>query len=310
MIQRILRGIRHPYKAYNQLYALTVWKVRWKAKEILLWDYYYSALREPKVTGAVQMDSGILDEVAQQLRRSNFNLVDYQIDEAEYKLWVSEARYERFSHYFGGGIARYLGAKKLQHYLAAKLLELKKDDIYADIASGDSPAPQIYHDMFQCQVYRQDLSYPAGSHGNKIGGDAGNMPVSDGSFTKMALHCSFEMFEQDSDIRFIKEASRVLRHGGRLCVLPLFLFPKYAISIDPCVLPRGAMRFESDAILYCAKGSGYGPVRYYDVPHLLTRIENNFHDLKLTIYLLQNGSRIEPSCDTNFMALFEKVSNV
>ena len=110
--------------------------------------------------------------------------------------------------------------------------------------------------MYGCKVYRQDLEFPEGIHGNVIGGDASNMPLEDESATKMALHCSFEHFEKNSDIEFIIEANRVLCKGGKLCIVPLYLSNKYVVQTDPSILPFGGIPFENDAILYCAKGWG------------------------------------------------------
>jgi hypothetical protein len=122
----------------------------------------------------------------------------------------------------------------------------------------------------------------------------------------MALHCSFECFEQDSDIKFIIEAGRVLRKGGKLLIVPLYLSNKYIIVTDPAVLPRGGIPFESDAILYCVKGCGDRHARYYNVSKLITRIRNYLKNLKLTIYVIQNEKEIYPSSYTKFIALFEK----
>ena len=66
-------------------------------------------------------------------------------------------------------------------------------------------------------------------HDHKIGGDAASLPVPDGFATKMALHCSLEHFESDSDIRFFQEAHRVLSPGGKLVVVPLYLTERYFI---------------------------------------------------------------------------------
>ena len=75
---------------------------------------------------------------------------------------------------------------------------------------------------------------------NVIGGYvAANMPLEDGFATKMGLHCSFEHFEGDADMRFIGEASRVLETAVRLCIVPLHLFNTYAIQTDISVLPEG-----------------------------------------------------------------------
>lgn len=277
-----------------------------KVKEILLWNYNYAILRKPKVKSAVPHDQEIHNEIIGDLEKNGFTVIDFKIDVTDYKRYVNDAEYHKFPNYYGGGKASNFVEKSLEHYLAAKLLNLSREDIYIDIANANSPAPEIYHKLYGCKVYRQDLLFPEGVHGNVIGGDAGNMPIEDGFATKMALHCSFEHFEQDSDIRFIKEASRVLRKGGKLCIVPLYLFNRYAIQTDPLVLPKGGIPFDNDAILYCARGWGNRHGRFYDVPHLIDRVRNNLNGLKLTIYVVRNEKEVDPSCYVKFVALFEK----
>ena len=196
--------------------------------------------------------------------------------------------------------------KTLEHYLAAKILSLSKDDIYIDVATNNSPTPEIYQKLYDCQVYKQDKIFPEGIDGNVIGGDAGHIPVKDSFATKMALHDALQCFEEDADIRFIKEASRVLTKGGKLCVLPLYLFTDYAIQTDPATLPKGGINFEPDVTLYCVKGFGCRFNRIYNVPQLVTRILNNLDDLKLSLYVIQNEKEVASSCYIKFVALFEK----
>ena len=284
-------------KAYN--FAIR------KTKEGLLWNYYYAALREPKVKSAVPHDPRIQTEIIEKLKKDGFNVTNFEINVTGYRQYINDAKYHNFPSYYGGGRASNFTEKSLEHYLAAKLLNLSKDDVYIDIANAYSPTPEIYHKLYGCKVYRQDLVFPEGVHGNVIGGDAGNMPLKDRFATKMALHCSFEHFEQDSDIRFIKEASRVLR-GGKLCILPLYLFNRYAIQTDPSALPKGGIPFESDAVLYCAKGWGNRHGRFYDVSHFTARIRNNLNGLNLTIYVVQNEKEVDSSCYVKFVALLEK----
>jgi ubiquinone/menaquinone biosynthesis C-methylase UbiE len=155
-------------------------------------------------------------------------------------------------------------------------------------------------------VFRQDLRFNKGLNGNVIGGDASNMPIEDGFATKMALHCSFEHFEHNADIAFIKEATRVLRKGGKLCIIPLYMFNKYAIQTDPAVLPFRGIPFDKDAVLYCAKGWAERHGRFYDVAHFVSRIVKNMQELNLTIFVVQNEKKVDSSCYVKFIALFEK----
>lgn len=300
ILTQMQKAFKHPVK----MYRYTILKI----KEVFFWNYYYATLREPKIKSIVPSDLQIKKEIIKELKKNDFRVIDFKIDVADYKQYIDNAEYHKFSNYCDGGRASNFIEKSLEHYLAAKLLDLSRDDVYIDIASANSPTPEIYHKLFGCKAFRQDLIFPEGIHGNIIGGDACNMPIEDGFTTKMALHCSFEHFEQDSDIRFIKEASRVLAKSGKLCILPLYFFNKYAIQTDPAALPKGGLPFESDAILYCAKGYRNQHGRFYDVPHFITRIRDNLDDIKLImdIYVVQNEKEVDPSCYVKFIALLEK----
>lgn len=276
-----------------------------KLKSLLLWNLYYSKARNPKVKSAVPQEPSIHYAIKNNLLNNNINVIDYTIDLSDYNNYMIKASYKKYPLYYVMGQKSHLPEKSLEHYLASKLLELKGDDIYLDIASADSPAPDIYHELFGCQVYRQDLEYSEGISGDKIGGNACKMPIQDGFCTKMALHCSFEHFEGENDILFIKEANRIIRKGGKLCILPLYLFAKYANQTDPIWAAERKEIIENDMILYCVKGY-FNYHRFYDVTHFIERIYQNLDNLKLTLYMVTNEKEVSPTCHVKFIALFEK----
>lgn len=308
----IARVLKNPEMGYNH--------ITYRIKSAIMWDYYFATLRNPKIRcigdRIVENSPQIQKEIVEELKKNNFDVIDFEIDVDDYHSYMRNAEYNKFPGYYQGGKAKkinypggklkYFIEKSLEHYLAAKLLGLSKDDVYIDIANCNSPTPEIYQKVYGCQVYRQDLEFPEGIGGNVIGGDAGKMPLHDGFATKMALHCSFEHFEQDADIRFIKEASRVLRKGGKLCILPLYFFNRYVIYTDPAMLPKGGITFEDDATLYCVKDYRNRHGRCYDVPHFISRIRNNINGLNLTIYVIKNEKEVDPSCYVKFVALFKK----
>ena len=303
-ISNILTKIQRSFKRPEKAYKFAIHKGK-RAKDVLFWHYYYATLRKPKVKSELD-PTRRQKEIIRELKKNGFILIDFYIDITEYRQYMKRAEYPNFPNYFCGGKVNKFLEKSLEHFLAAKLLNLSNDDIYIDIASSHSPVAEIYPRLYGCMTFRQDLLFPKGINGNIIGGDAANMPVEDGFATKMGLHCSFEHFEEDSDIRFIKEASRILRKGGKLCILPLYFFNIYAIQTDPAVLPRNGIFFEKDAVLYCAKGWRNRHGRFYDVTHFIDRIRNNQNDLKLTIYVVQNEKEVDPSCYLKFIGLFEK----
>ena len=107
------------------------------------------------------------------------------------------------------------------------------DDVFVDIASCSSPFADIVERLDNCIAYRQDLDFPPGVNGRTIGGSAEHLPIADGFFSRMTLHCSFEHFEGDADIGFVKEAGRVLRPGGAACILPLYVSEIFHNLTDP-----------------------------------------------------------------------------
>jgi len=246
-------------------------------------------------------------EYLEELKANNFQIKIIKPDVKDFVDYLKKADYHLFRHYYSGRRAYLIIEKALEHYLAAKLLNLTKEDVYIDVANYDSPAPDIYHKLYGCKTYRQDLVFPEGITGNRIGGDASNMPVEDGFATKMALHCSFECFEHDSDIKFIVESNRILRKGGKLCILPLYLFNQYAFKINPVMWPRGNAELERDVTIYCVKGWGTKFVRYYDVPTFISRIRSNLGNLKLTIYNVQPKGYLAGKTYVRIIALFEKI---
>ena len=67
------------------------------------------------------------------------------------------------------------------------------------------------------------------------------MDVPDAFADKLFLHNSFEHFEGDADTGFVREAWRVLKPGGRVCIVPLYLSTRHQILTDPFVDRRGVV---------------------------------------------------------------------
>jgi SAM-dependent methyltransferase/cell division protein FtsB len=272
------------------------------AKEIRF-DAACAGIREPKKKEWILYGPGAEDRIAERLRALGFDVRPYEVDVADYRSYFATARYvEAFPDYY----ASIRAEKSLEHYLAAKLLQLGEKDVYIDIASEHSPAPGIYQGLFGVTAYRQDLAYPAGLRGDRIGGDAACMPVPDGFATKMALHCSFEHFEGESDIGFLREARRVLRPGGAVCVVPLYLFEEYAVQTDPEVAVPAGVAFEDDARVYCARGWGNRHGRFYDPEHLAERVLTNATGMTVEVYRITNAAQVDPSCYARFAMVIRK----
>jgi hypothetical protein len=261
-----------------------------------------AAIREPKRVGAIQYQSGTIDRIMDALRMKGVAVRPYTIDIAGYRSFIAAAGYaDRHLTYYPSNRHE----KSLEHYIATDLLQLTPADVYIDIASEGSPVPEIYGRLFGCTTYRQDLTYPPGIAGDCIGSDAASMPVPDAFADKMGLHCSFEHFERDNDVRFMQEIQRVLAPHGAVCIVPLYLFDEYAIQTDP-MLSGTPPPFEPDAVLYCATGWANWHGRFYDATHLVERVQRNLGALHLTVYRVSNAKEVDPSCYVEFAALISR----
>ncbi len=274
-----------------------------KDQQSLNADKFFAGLREPKKKGPVLYPEGAEERIVNRLRRLGIAVYEYSVDVEDYRRYFAAARYgEDFPNYYDFNLPE----KSLEHYIAAKLLQLDERDVYIDIASEHSPVPKIYHSLYGAKTFRQDLSYPPGLHGDMIGGDAANLPVPREFATKMALHCSLEHFEGDSDIRFVRESARVLKPGGAVCIVPLYLFEDYAIQTDPAVALSAEVVFEDEAVVYCAEGWGNRHGRFYDPEHFRSRLGASLGELRMEIFRIMNFQEVHESCYVRFAMLLRK----
>jgi SAM-dependent methyltransferase len=156
------------------------------------------------------------------------------IDITSFELWMKKYP-ELLKHYTDYGDVRI--EKILEHYLTSNYLEVDKTTTYIDIAAAGSPFSNMLDKEYGGggggQNYCQDLIFKKGIHGNKIGGDAGELSLPENFVDIMALHCAYECFQGDADIRFIKEAARVLKPGGRVGIIPLYVDDVYFAKTGP-----------------------------------------------------------------------------
>lgn len=230
------------------------------------------------------------------------NVLDYEIPKTEFYDYYKKYKYAEL-------YSRNSLEKALEHFVSIKLLEFVKTDVFIDIASCGSTFPNIIEEVYGCTTYRQDLTYPFGINGKAIGGDACILPFNDKSISKLSLHCSFEHFERDSDTRFIKEVTRVLRPGGKLCILPLYLKHDYYILTDPSV-KRAGIVFDDGAGIKEQVGWKNHFGRHYNPAKLVERVLAFVGSLTPTIYLVSNAKEVDESCYLRYILILENNSEL
>jgi hypothetical protein len=200
-----------------------------------------------------------------------------------------------------------------QYYFTWKHLEhllTREDTVYVDIASTRaSPYFEVLRLLARTRkLYRQDLVFPAGLHGDRIGGSAAELPLEPHSVDAMTLHCSFEHFEGDADTGFIREVGRVLRPGGRVCLVPLYLGEYAFINSDPAwgfdIKPDPGTPIH----LFPRWGERHG--RFYSVDTFRERVYAPALAAGLTAKVVHfpNVLDLSPSCYTHFGLLLDKPS--
>ena len=235
---------------------------------------------------------------------------EYYVDRADYDRYVIAARYEDFDPYYRGGMSGDLDhrvEKLLQHYISLSLLGIQSDELYMDVASNTSPMRHIVKRLYNVPVYSLDLSYPPGIDGELIGADAGAMPVKDGFASKMTLHCAFEHFACGADSRFVKECARVLRPGGKVCVIPLYLLPQYCVRVDPTIEGDISVSDTEGAKKVYVRGYKVDYGRFYSPESFRRRILEQATGLTFTAYRILGLEQFAPDyVYSNFALVIEK----
>jgi hypothetical protein len=258
-----------------------------------------------KKSGWKVVDSGIDNtspnvvlEILNLAQKSGINFLDYEIDLEKYHNYLNEADYKtRYPDYYLGNQIE----KSLEHYLAISVLNLSKEDVFIDLASEHSPIPEIYARLTGASTYSQDIMYPPGINGNRIGGDACSMPVTDGFASKATLTCSLEHFEGDADTSLFYELSRVLKPGGIVCVVPFYIFKEQATQTDPTVSVPSDVDFDRGTTIYCAKGWENRHGRFYSPSCFINRIIKPVQDkFKFDFYYLKNANEVDASVYARF----------
>jgi hypothetical protein len=99
---------------------------------------------------------------------------------------------------------------------------------------------------------------------------------------------------------------RILKPGGRLCIVPLYLANEYSILTDPKISRIGSVDFGKEATIYGVEGWGGRHGRFYDPNHLISRVFNALAGMDIKIYHVMNASEIHPSCYVKFVLLAQK----
>ncbi|MCJ7445880.1 MAG: class I SAM-dependent methyltransferase [Methanotrichaceae archaeon] len=254
----------------------------------------------------------IIEDLKSKFRFRHFiqNGLAFIYIKSEFNYFIENSHYpEKYRNFFN----YYYVEKLFEHFISIKLLNFNKNDVFIDIAAQKSYFSDYIYKFYGIEAYKQDLDFRKGifcspdSAVPLVGGDAADLPFKDNYFTKMTLHCSIEHFENDSDIKFIREAERVLKKGGKACILPLYFGESYFAIIDHEAYSRDedSIQFEKGIDVYEKEGYGNRFGRIYSIDKFKERLVDS-NNLDLDIYFIDNLEKIDNSLYCSLAAVFSK----
>lgn len=193
--------------------------------------------------------------------------------------------------------------KLIEFYTTFHILNPHERHVFMDVAGGVngylanlSCKRRILQDM---RIYNS-TRLALGPSIDYIESNAGSIPLPDESVDLISCHHSFEHFQRDSDINFIKEVQRLLTVDGKCCIVPLFIANRYAEITDKISFKfkfdHSSLRIiDPTASIPGRSGSG-NYARVYNISAFQRRIIQHI-DLsrfKVTIYALYIDGELLP----------------
>jgi ubiquinone/menaquinone biosynthesis C-methylase UbiE len=129
----------------------------------------------------------------------------------------------------------------------------------------------------------------------------------DATITGASLHCAFEMFMGEDDTRLMTEMARILKPGGKVVILPLYMHTHYCAYATPEYYSKGySDQMAKEYIrLDC---SGIPSSRKYDASKLKKRVLDHIIEvgLQYRILVLRNKHEFGQDVYCNFILEIEK----
>ena len=202
--------------------------------------------------------------------------------------------------------------KLLEHWIAAErlgLLAFDQDDIFVDVAAYGSPWAQVLRSKFEIQAYAIDLVGPPAFSTLDFYRKENAIKTSfpDSSVRGMSLQCAFEMFQKQDDVDFVSEIRRVLKPGGKVVILPLYMHTHHCAYSTPEFFGRG--HSDADATEYVHIGAwGVPSSRKYSAVTLKERLLNTISQkgLDYEIFVLRNKEKFGDGVYCHFILEIKK----
>ena len=185
--------------------------------------------------------------------------------------------------------------KLLEHFIAYKLCGLqdagyRNDCVYIDVAGGGAPWAEMLRQK-GVNAFAIDLNIHPGyrkvDYYRQM--DAKNTSFADSSVSVMSLQCAYEMFLRNDDILFIDESNRILKPGGKVIIVPLYMNTMHGGFSSPDYYGKGYADREANEWIR-PEMWGIPFAREYDAPALKERIVERVkrQGMECVVHVLRN----------------------
>jgi len=203
----------------------------------------------------------------------------------------------------------YRGGKRLTHalwhYVGVMLAELSASDVVLDVGAQSGTWGHFVRRKYRCRVIDVDVEYPPGVHGDRVGADAAHIPLPDRSVSRIVSFCALNCFEGSADIRFFREASRLLPPAGRLVIVPICIGDEHLNLYDPRICTReDAFDVGARRVSWAGWGNNFG--RWYDRAAFESRVAANLPGFEALIVTIRHPFTEIPWPGTMHAAVFIK----
>ena len=184
-----------------------------------------------------------LKEIEAALIGLGVRIESYTADTAQFIAFQAENWFP--PNYHGGMGSGVWEEKLLEHWISSERLGLNdfsKIDIFVDVAAAGSPWAQNLHERRGLTAFAIDLCEVGDAYIDLpyyLKEDATKTSFPDASVRGASLHCAYEMFMGEDDTHFITEAARILKPGGKLVILPLYMHTHYCAYSTPEYFGKG-----------------------------------------------------------------------
>lgn len=217
------------------------------------------------------------------------------------------------TNYHGGLDSGVWDEKLLEHWIAGELLQLNQwstSDVYVDIAACNSPWANTLRERLGIAAFAIDLD-PVGPSYQDLpyyrSENATRTLFTDGEVRGASLQCAYEMFLGEDDKLLIPELARILRPGGKVVILPLYMHTHYCAYSTPEYYGKGYP--DVGAKEYIRMDCGSVPSsRKYDAQRLKERVLDPIVQagLRYRLLALRNKESLGEGIYCHFILEIEK----